>query len=437
MRCAARSGTRPPTTASAREPGRWIDRPTAQIPKAFFDTALEALRHLPERRETLEQSIEVRCLLSGPLFVLGDPEAYLSCMDEALALAERLGDRERLARVESTRTIAFWFAGDNAAALASGQRATAFAEAIGHRIILIHACLNLAMVCGTVGNYDRALALYQKVVELLGDDLSRERLGRGNYPMVVAHTERATAHAELGQFDLAMAVHEEAVRLAEGLGHATTRLVARLAPCGTLVRRGLFHDAIPRLEAATQALRDAGLHLWAVNGVGLLGYCLAMTGRVPEGIALLRDVLEETARSRKTAEARWMSYLSEAHILGGQLAEARDLAERALVLARQRVDRGMEARVRWLHGAIDAQGPREGDRAAAEDHYRAAMALAEELGMRPLVAHCHLGLGKLYRQTGDRAKAQEHLATASAMYREMDMGFWLAQAETACAGGDP
>ena len=57
--------------------------------------------------------------------------------------------------------------------------------------------------------------------------------------------------------------------------------------------------------------------------------------------------------------------------------------------------------------------------------------------MRPLVAHCHLGLGTLYRRTGDDAKAEEHLTTAKAMYREMDMGFWLAQADAVGAGGDP
>ena len=68
-------------------------------------------------------------------------------------------------------------------------------------------------------------------------------------------------------------------------------------------------------------------------------------------------------------------------------------------------------------------------RATAERHYRQALALAEELGMRPLVAHCHLGLGKLYRRTGDREQAQEHLTTATTMYREMDMRFWLEQAE--------
>ncbi len=52
-----------------------------------------------------------------------------------------------------------------------------------------------------------------------------------------------------------------------------------------------------------------------------------------------------------------------------------------------------------------------------------------ELLLRPLVAHCHLGLGKLSRRTGQREQAQEHLTTATAMYREMDIRFWLEQAE--------
>jgi hypothetical protein len=51
--------------------------------------------------------------------------------------------------------------------------------------------------------------------------------------------------------------------------------------------------------------------------------------------------------------------------------------------------------------------------------------------MRPEMAHCHLGLSKLYLQTGDRASAHEHLTTAMTMYREMDMPFWLEKAEAA------
>jgi hypothetical protein len=57
------------------------------------------------------------------------------------------------------------------------------------------------------------------------------------------------------------------------------------------------------------------------------------------------------------------------------------------------------------------------------------LALAEELGMRPLVAHCHHGLGRLYGQTGLGEQARAELATAIALYRAMEMTFWLPQAE--------
>ena len=82
--------------------------------------------------------------------------------------------------------------------------------------------------------------------------------------------------------------------------------------------------------------------------------------------------------------------------------------------------------------ASSARSPRARippDVETADGHYRQALALAEELGMRPLQAHCHLGLGKLYRRTGDRPKAEDHLIVAETMYREMDMRFWLEQVE--------
>jgi len=60
--------------------------------------------------------------------------------------------------------------------------------------------------------------------------------------------------------------------------------------------------------------------------------------------------------------------------------------------------------------------------------------LAEPRGMRPLVAHCHLGLGKLCARTGKREQAREYLTTATTMYREMDMRFWLEQAEAEIGG---
>ena len=118
----------------------------------------------------------------------------------------------------------------------------------------------------------------------------------------------------------------------------------------------------------------------------------------------------------------------EAYLVAGRLDEATPMALRARDLAQQRREHGCLAEAFRLLGEIAVyRNPPEAE--SAETYYRQALAAAEEMGMRPLQAHCHLGLGKLYRRTGKQAQAQEHLATAAAMYREMDMGFWLEKAE--------
>ena len=111
-------------------------------------------------------------------------------------------------------------------------------------------------------------------------------------------------------------------------------------------------------------------------------------------------------------------------------SHARAAAQRALGLARQHKERGHEAYTLRLLGEIAAREDPL-DIGKAENHYRQALALAEELGMRPLIAHCHVGLGKLYRGLGSRQQAEEHFSTATAMMREMEMGLWLERAEAA------
>jgi hypothetical protein len=114
----------------------------------------------------------------------------------------------------------------------------------------------------------------------------------------------------------------------------------------------------------------------------------------------------------------------------GRLGDARASADRALALTREQGQRGHETHALRLLGEIASRGDPL-DAQTAEGYYRQALALATELEMRPLVAHCHLSLGRLYRRTGDRAKGDDSVATAITMYREMDMGFWLEQAEAA------
>ena len=120
--------------------------------------------------------------------------------------------------------------------------------------------------------------------------------------------------------------------------------------------------------------------------------------------------------------------LGEAYLLADQVETARACADRAVMLARGRGERGNEAWALRLLGDIASHHARP-DAATAAAHYGAAMTLASELEMRPLVAHCHLGLGRLYGRSGPSEQAQEHLTTARAMYGEMGMTYWMEKLE--------
>lgn len=112
----------------------------------------------------------------------------------------------------------------------------------------------------------------------------------------------------------------------------------------------------------------------------------------------------------------------------GRLDKARRLSDRAVESSPR--EPGIAAHARHLLGDI-ATHPDQFDAANGETNYREALALAEPRGMRPLVAHCHLGLGRLYRRIGKQQEAQEHFTIATTMYHEMDMNYWLEQAEAA------
>jgi tetratricopeptide (TPR) repeat protein len=159
-----------------------------------------------------------------------------------------------------------------------------------------------------------------------------------------------------------------------------------------------------------------------------LGYAYALSRRFGEALPLLEQGTEGIIGFL----ALWIGWLGESYLLAGRMDDAARVGRQALELSRTRKERGYEARALRLLGDTAARRDPP-DAETAEVHYRQALTLGEELSMRPLVAHCHLGLGKLHRQTGERAKADEHLATATAMYREMGMNFWLEQA--AGAGG--
>jgi tetratricopeptide (TPR) repeat protein len=239
--------------------------------------------------------------------------------------------------------------------------------------------------------------------------------------------------AELGGFAEGRGVAEEAMRIAEAVEQPFS-IAGALIGVGLLARRqGDIRQAIPTLERSLALCQTANIPRFFPQAASILGVAYALAGRAAEALPLLDQTLERVAPgSHVIFQALVLTELSEALLLVGRADEASALAGRLLELSRTHPGRGYQAHAYRLLGDVAMhREPPDVNQAAA--HYHQALALADELGMRPLQAHCHLGLGTLYATTGQRQQAQAEVSAAIDLYRAMDMTFWLSQAEAAIA----
>jgi len=164
---------------------------------------------------------------------------------------------------------------------------------------------------------------------------------------------------------------------------------------------------------------DADLPAYSPRVAAALGAAYTLGGRVTDAVPLLTQAMEQTTATELIVfQTLCRLPLGEAQLRAGRLEEAHALTEHTLVLARRYQERGHEAYALRLLGEIAVhRDPPEVEQ--AEAHYREAFALAGELGMRPLQAHCHRGLGTLYAKIGRREQARAELSTAIELYRAM------------------
>jgi tetratricopeptide (TPR) repeat protein len=195
--------------------------------------------------------------------------------------------------------------------------------------------------------------------------------------------------------------------------------------------QGETDKAIPLLERALRICQSADIPVYVPFVASRLGAAHLFAGRVSEGLPYLEQGVENLPTvGRVSFLSLSMVWLGRGYLLSGRLAEASDLAERALQLSRTHKERGHEAWALKLLGDV-ALGHTPPKIQQAESYYCHASGVSLELGMRPLIAHCHLSLGELYGQIGQRDKAQNELSTAIDLYRSMDMTTGLLEAEKA------
>jgi tetratricopeptide (TPR) repeat protein len=237
----------------------------------------------------------------------------------------------------------------------------------------------------------------------------------------------------LGAFAEGRRHGEEALRLATLEGRAQTPIIAHGCLGCLYLAQGDLEHAIRVLDQGLALCRAAGDRNWLQPIAADLGFASVLQGRLAEGRVLVEEAIRENIRTGALGyRSRLVAQLSEVCRLAGHGEAAGQHACQALDLARQQKERGYEALALHQIGVVQAHADPP-DVAQSEAHYHQSLALADELGMRPLQAHCHLGLGTLYATTGQHEQARAELSTAIELYRGMEMRFWLPQAEATLA----
>jgi class 3 adenylate cyclase/tetratricopeptide (TPR) repeat protein len=404
-----------------------------------FEQALLALQHLPETPESWGQAIDLHFDVRNALLPLADHERIFDHLRMAETLARSLNDQRRLGRAFAYLAEHFRMTGELAHAIESGEHALALATVLGDFDLQVMATFFLGASCSALGEYRRAVDYFNRNVASLTGELLHERFGMTGLPAVMSRTWLVWCLADLGEFDEGTARGDEAIRLAEALEHPFSLTQAYYALGTLFLRQGNLPKAIPVLERGLSLCQAAAILTWFPSVAAALGYAYTLSERVSEALPLLQQaVAQDTSRGIAAGHARRVANLSEAYVLAGRIDEAVDLAASALAFARTLKARGNEAYALWLHGEIRAQQESVAGE-TADAYYQQALALAKELGMRPLQAHCHLALGTLSTKRGQLAQARVALSTAIELFHTMGMTFWLprAQATLAQAGGTP
>jgi tetratricopeptide (TPR) repeat protein len=357
----------------------------------------------------------------------------LAHLHEAEALAATLDEPNRLGQVAIHLSRHFYFRGAYDESRAAAQRALNLVTADGDVVLAAVANQRLGLPYGTQGDYRRAIDYLRQSLAFFEGVQALERFGQTFLPAVLSSAHLAWWNAELGRFAEGRDFGDEGLRIAEAVAHPGSLMMASWGMGLLTLRQGDLPRALPQLERAIGICQNADLPAYAPRVAAALGAAYTLGGRAADAVALLMQAMEQTAAMELIVfQALCGISLGEAHLRAGSLEEAYTVAEHTLTLSREHRERGNEAYALRLLGDIAAcHHPLRTEE--AEIRYRQSLGLAEELGMRPLVAHCHHGLGTMYAKVGRPEQARTKLSAAIELYRAMEMTFWLPQAEALLA----
>ena len=388
---------------------------------AFFETALQALTHLPQDRERIRQGIEIRLKLRPIYGAIADFDRLERCLADAETMASSIEDHRRLAAIDVARAFVHNARGELDASIQRGVRARNIAREIGDFGLEVSATFYLGQAYMWRGDFRQSVAVLEDNMAWIDGPLRHQRIGTTGTASVLWLGMLGASHGRLGNFATATDTAQKACLIADEVRRPADIALAYWWAGFVSEHKGDIPAALHYLEHGFNICRASQISYLLPILSTSLGYTYVLAGRAEQGIPLLEKALAFNRGAKFTYGEAWSSvYLGFANLLDNSYAGMLDHARSVLELARRHKYRAIEVDALLLLGDIH-RDPSAPAREAAERYYSLACDMSVELGLRPEYARCQMALGQLLTELGRQAEAEQLIDSAAQLCRSMGM----------------
>jgi tetratricopeptide (TPR) repeat protein len=337
-------------------------------------------------------------------------------------LAREIDDDARLSNVLNLLSSLHWMHGQTQKAIVLGGEALSLAERTGNFSYQTATMLHMGIYFFTSGDYPKQIKFHQKVRKRLTGAVAFQQHGLASFPGAWSRSHLVLGMAELGKFDKIEEIGHEALEIAEQVENVFTLVLTYSFLGMAYLRFGKVDSALLLLEKGHKLCRLSKIPFGYPFAAGSLGYAYLLANEPRRALT----VLEEGTKPSNLQGAIWIVHpitvLADTYRAVGDIALATETASRALKLAKEGEARGLEAWAMHVMAGINVAAERFDE---AKQWYLRALQQASNLSMRPLVAHCHMGLSNCNLSLGNQKETQLENKKAMEIYRSLRMTHWI------------
>jgi len=380
---------------------------------SLFNRAIEVLGRMPVK-VAAPQAIDLRLHAFNAFHTVGANDQVLELVREAERLAGVIGDNRRLAAAAAQTAFALWLEGKHPEAEARASAALALTEMPRDFPVIVSTLFNLANIQHAQGRVAEALETHRKILGMLSGDLNARRFGWPAPPSVFSRAFASWYLVELGRFDEAEQVLDEA-ELPVAIAGAHGKVMVDTGRGNLLMRRGEFARAVDVLRGTLDLCRQAEVLTMYPIVAAWLGHALCGAGRIEEALAVMVDAVERETY-RFGGKYTWIHLrlgLAEGYRLAGQLDRAAGEAALAHRIASECGEVVHEAYALLEKCRIALL---RGDAEEALSGAGSALATAAERGLQPFMAECQWVQGRAFEMLGRSGAAGQSFGQAKAIW---------------------